>query len=274
MVKYWSGLNHSLPNTKSICKHTFNIQIRSHLRSSARISTWPAAFLDNDPRYWWEDQAFDIFILCWWHQDDEGKIKYVVKLQQDINEVYFWTEKNNAQLNGDKFEHVSFGKDKELMKQSNYFFDTNSQIKTKESVKRSGYSIMLRHDMQEPHRNGMPKGQSISAWIFRTFKSRDANLMLTLWKSLVIPHHDYCSQLWSPSTRHLMVKLETLQKSFLDRILSLNHLNYWEKLKALKLYSLERRRERHWILYTWYILEQLVPNFNFDSEVGGILMVK
>ena len=33
----------------------------------------------------------------------------VVKLQQDLNEVYFWTEKNNAQQN--KFEHVSFGKD-------------------------------------------------------------------------------------------------------------------------------------------------------------------
>jgi len=156
------------------------------------------------------------------------------------------------------------------MGQSNYFSDTNTQINTKESVKDLG--IILCSDMT--YKNHIEtvcqKVKGISAWICRTFKSRDAKLMLTLWKSLVIPHLDYCSQLWSPSTRHLMVKLEMLQKSFLDRILSLNHLNYWEKLEALKLYSLERRRERYRILYTWYILEQLVPNFNFDGEVGGI----
>ena len=40
----------------------------------------------------------------------------VVKLQQDLKKGYFWTEKNNAQLNDDKFETVSFGKDKELNK--------------------------------------------------------------------------------------------------------------------------------------------------------------
>ena len=57
----------------------------------------------------------------------------VVKLQQYLNEVYFWTEKNNAQLNGDKFEHVSFGKNKELTGQSNYSSNINPQAK--ESVK-------------------------------------------------------------------------------------------------------------------------------------------
>ena len=55
-----------------------------------------------------------------------------VKLHQDLN---------NAQLNGDKFEHVSFGKDKELMKQSNYFTNTNTQIKEKESVKDLGFIL-------------------------------------------------------------------------------------------------------------------------------------
>ena len=84
----------------------------------------------------------------------------VVKLQQDLNEVYFWTENNNTQQNSDKFEHVSFGKDKELMGQSNYFSYTNIQIKTKESVKDLGIILLLfKHDIQEPHQYGMPKGQ-------------------------------------------------------------------------------------------------------------------
>ena len=36
--------------------------------------------------------------------------------------------------------------------------------------------------------------------------------------------------------------------------------NYWQQLKMLKLYSLERRRERYSAIYTWRILESQVPN--------------
>ena len=35
--------------------------------------------------------------------------------------------------------------------------------------------------------------------ILRTFKSRDPDLMITLWKTVVIPSIEYCSQLWSPT---------------------------------------------------------------------------
>ena len=38
-----------------------------------------------------------------------------------------------------------------------------------------------------------------------------------------------------------------------------NSYNYWESLEHLKLYSLERRRERYLIIYTWKIIEKLVP---------------
>jgi hypothetical protein len=34
---------------------------------------------------------------------------------------------------------------------------------------------------------------------------------------------------------------------------------YWERLQRLGLYSLQRRRDRYFILYTWKITE-MVPN--------------
>jgi len=34
----------------------------------------------------------------------------------------------------------------------------------------------------------------LATWIMRTFKTRDADVMLALWKSLVIPCFGYCSQ--------------------------------------------------------------------------------
>jgi len=39
----------------------------------------------------------------------------------------------------------------------------------------------------------------LATWIMRTFKTRDADVMLALWKSLVIPCFGYCSQLYNPS---------------------------------------------------------------------------
>jgi hypothetical protein len=36
--------------------------------------------------------------------------------------------------------------------------------------------------------------------------------------------------------------------------------DYWTRLKTLKLYSLERRRERYTVLYMWKIIRGLVPN--------------
>ena len=39
-------------------------------------------------------------------------------------------------------------------------------------------------------------------------------------------------------------------------------LEYSEQLVSLKLYSLQRRRERYCIIYVWKIIEGLVPNFS------------
>ena len=167
-------------------------------------------------------------------------------------------------------EHLKYGKNEELKEQSNYCSDTGSPIETKSMVKDLGITLDVNTTYDKHIENQIDKVRSISSWIYRTFQTRDASVMLTLWKTLAVPHIDYCSQLWSPSKRYLIQQLETLQKSFLNGIPALRDLNYWEKLKTLKLYSLERRRERYRIIYTWNILEKNVPNFNYSDIKGGI----
>ena len=194
----------------------------------------------------------------------------VLKLQEDLNSVYEWTISNNMTLNGLKFQHLKYRKNEELKRQSIYLTDTGTEINIKSSVKDLGVILSTDMSFKLHIQNQIQKVKNISAWIYRTFQSRDKDVMLTLWKSLAIPHLDYCSQLWSPSKRSLMQELESLQKSFLNGLTSISHLNYWEKLKELKIYSLERCRDRYRIIYTWCILEGIVPNFNFGQERGGI----
>ena len=94
------------------------------------------------------------------------------------------------------------------------------------------------------------KVNSLVSWILRTFEARDELTMLTLWKTIVLPHIDYCSQLWSPHKKGEIQMIELLQRNFIRKIKGVCSLSYWDQLK--KLYSLERRRERY-IIYVWKV---------------------
>ncbi len=54
--------------------------------------------------------------------------------------------------------------------------------------------------------------------------------------------------------------IENVQKQFTRRIVGLNKLDYWERLKKLKLLSLQRRRERYSIIHVWKMLNGKAPN--------------
>ena len=96
--------------------------------------------------------------------------------------------------------------------------------------------------------------------LLQAYSSRDKLTMLTLFKALVISRLDYGCQLWSPYLIKHINMVEKVQRSFARFISGMEGLSYPERLTVLKLYSLQRRRERYIIIYVWKILEGLVPN--------------
>ena len=56
-------------------------------------------------------------------------------LQNDLDSVYKWSDINNMQLNGLKFEHMCYGKNEELKSQSIYFSDSTHTAKLKPKTK-------------------------------------------------------------------------------------------------------------------------------------------
>ena len=103
--------------------------------------------------------------------------------------------------------------------------------------------------------------------------------MKTLWKTLILPHLDYCSQLWSGSLNPTVISdLEGPQRAFTKRINGMRTKSYWTRLKELQLLSIERRFERYKILYTKKCLLGLVPNYGVklagtDSRRGCLLEI-
>ena len=51
-----------------------------------------------------------------------------------------------------------------------------------------------------------------------------------------------------------------MQRTFTARISGLSSINYWERLKSLKLTSLQRRREIYILLHMWKTLHGICPN--------------
>ena len=84
--------------------------------------------------------------------------------------------------------------------------------------------------------------------------------MKQMWKSLIQGHIDHCSQLWQPLQSGDLQRIENHQKTYSKKIPQVRDVNYWERLKVLKINSQQRRFERYRILYTWKILEGLAPN--------------
>ena len=64
-------------------------------------------------------------------------------------------------------------------------------------------------------------------------------------------------------------KLENVQRAFTKKINGCRDLTYWERLRKLKILSLQRRRERYSVIHVWKILNGLAPNdleFEFSNH--------
>ena len=105
-----------------------------------------------------------------------------------------------------------------------------------------------------------------AGWILGNFQNRGVDFMRFIWKVYLTPVLDYCSQLYAPSYGPLLMKLENLLKSFSKKVEGISHLNYWERIKILKLFSVGRRNERYRILYTYKVINGLTPKCGLSTE--------
>ena len=193
----------------------------------------------------------------------------VKDLQNDLQAIYRWAATNNMQFNSDKFECLRYGSNKDIKEVTCYTSNTGSTITVKDSLRDLGVTMSSDGSFKKHITGAIDAANKMCAWILRTFKTRASNLMLTLWRSMVLSRLDYCCQLWCPIQKGDIQSLERVQRSFVRKISGIQHLTYWEQLDALTLYSLERRRERYIIIYTWKILEGQVPNIGPLDE-GGV----
>ena len=193
-------------------------------------------------------------------------------LQDNLTTVMKWSKLNNMALNFTKLELIIFkpsqtNKSLNLLKFLpffNQFFQyelpNNKLIVPSSHVRDLGVEIDDELDWSTHITNIVKKARRVSGWVLNTFHTRDAEIMLTLYKSLIRPILEYSSEIWNPFKKKHIIQIENIQRSFTSKISGLDKMNYWERISNLKINSLQRRREKNIIIAIWKIKNKINPN--------------
>ena len=194
----------------------------------------------------------------------------VANLQSELNKVTSWSERNNMQLHEQKFEVLSYSLYKPSAKDLRelplypetweYMTPKGHIITPRETVRDLGVYVSSNRSWAA-HIDKTAQGASkMAAWTLSAFRDRSVPVMLTLYKSMVRSKLEYCCPVWNPTSIGEIQKLEDVQRSFTRHISGCRDMSYWDRLKRLKIMSLQRRRERYCIIHVWKILNGNAPN--------------
>ena len=176
--------------------------------------------------------------------------------QKDIDSLVLWQNKWLIQFNtkDNKCKVLHAGKSNPC----NSYFMGDVLLPSVETEKDLGVTISKNLDFVDYVYSCINKTNSMIAWVTRTFVSREKELMLKIYKSMIRPNLEYCVQLWSPLPAHgnwkLILAIEAVQRKFTRLIDNVGLLPYKTRLHELGLTTLLERRARGDLIETFKIV--------------------
>ena len=119
-----------------------------------------------------------------------GDVADCDKLQLDLNAVYDWASSSNMFFNSKKFSYVCFSSNASAYKSNLYIDPAINIIGPSTHVCDLGVSMSSNCTSCTFNfhiSNLYKRCSNLAGWILRTFTTRDPQVMLTLYKSLVMP---------------------------------------------------------------------------------------
>jgi len=108
--------------------------------------------------------------------------------------------------------------------------------------------------------------------INRSIQYKSKSVLLCLYKTLVRPHLEYCTQIWSPHYSRDKQLLEKVQHRFTRMVPGMKVLPYKERLRQLGLWTIEERRNRADLIEMFKMLKgKSSPTFDslFERLAAG-----
>ena len=187
------------------------------------------------------------------------------ELQRALNLVDRWTQDWDLKIQTKKSDVITFdwksSSNKDL---PNYNINQNDFNRTK-IVKDLGIYISNNLKWKSYITKITNKTKFLSYLILKTFKTPQPDLYISLYKTYIRPIMEFNTSAWSPTSTTDIKVVETVQKSFTRKVLrklNIQYSSYQDRLKQLKLRSLEYRRLQFDLILVYKILNNLIESHN------------
>ena len=188
-------------------------------------------------------------------------------LQKDLISVLEWAKKWKMEFNVEKCKimHIGPNNPKNI-----YNMDS---INLEETLMEKDLGVLIdsKLDFGSHIKEVVGRANRMLGMIRVSFACLNKKMFLNLYMALVRPLLEYCVQVWSPHLRKYIKLIEGVQRRATRLVPELRDLPYEERLKILKLTTLEERRVRGDMIETYKIITrkekvnpdrffQMIPN--------------
>ena len=187
---------------------------------------------------------------------DDAKVYSVVnndeqqsKLQDDLDNLMNWSNTWLLRFNQSKCKHLHMGRE------TNTTYNLGDcEIEKTSQEKDLGVVVDKQLKFQQHIYSSVKKANRKLGLIRRSFTHMDKDMFLTLYKSIVRPHLEYGSNIWTTIYKKDKIALENVQRRATKLVPGIQHLCYSERLRKLGIPSLQYRRVRSDLVETYKII--------------------
>ena len=193
------------------------------------------------------------------NNDEDRKI-----LQKDLDKLYEWSQTWQINFNASKCKVMHKGT-------SNAQLEYNMDGKILDAIeKEKDLGVIVDNELKfHQHVSATAqKANQVLGIVNRTFETLDEELLPIVYKTQVRPHLEYGNVIWHPRYIADIKKIESVQRRATKLIPAFENLSYKERLKKLKLFSMEYRRKRGDMIQTYKILnniDRIDPEYFFTE---------
>ena len=166
----------------------------------------------------------------------------VTRIHEDLQSLETWSGQGLLSFNVDKCFHVTIGNKKLDMER---IYKINGEnIKEVQLEKDLGIWLDNKLTFETHIIKKANKANGMTAVIKKSFTKVTKQVFLNIYKCLIRPHLEFANIIWHPRLIKHQKILENVQRRATRLVSELKNLSYYERLKELKLSSLEYRRKR------------------------------